>query len=403
MDFTYNAITKDGHRESGMIAAGNLAAAGHLLKERGLLPTLLEEHKGLSFLDQLQKLGTVSFAEKIGFAENLGIMLKAGIAVSRALSIQVKQTKNPRFKNILSDIAGQVESGKSLGEALSKYPHNFSNIFVSMIKVGEISGNLEKSLEYLTIQLQRDADLRSKVRGAMIYPSVIVSAMIIIGVFLSIFVLPSLTSTLSDFGTGDLPLTTKVVIAFSDFMSHHAALVIGLMFGLVAGVIAFIRTSFGGRVLDWLLLHFLVVNGIIKKINLARFARILSSLLKSGIPIVQGLEVSADSMGNVWYQDLVAAAAVDVKLGKPLTESLGKDPNLFPVIVVQMLEVGEESGTVEDMLGQLAEHYEGQVDDTLKNLSSIIEPLLLLVIGGVVGVLAMALIAPIYQIAQNIN
>jgi len=146
-----------------------------------------------------------------------------------------------------------------------------------------------------------------------------------------------------------------------------------------------------------------VINGIIKKINLARFARILSSLLKSGVPIVQGLEVSADSMGNVLYKDLIAQAAVNVKLGKPLTESLGKNSRLFPVIVVQMLEVGEESGTTEEMLGQLADHYEDEVDNTLKNLSSIIEPLLLLVIGGVVGVLAMALIAPIYQVTQNIN
>lgn len=402
MEFTYNAISKDGRRESGVITAGNSAAAGHILKERGLLPTSLESEAGFSLSSQLQKIGTVSLAERIGFVQNLGIMLKAGIAVSRALQIQVKQTKNPKFKNILADIAQQVESGKGLGEAISKYPHIFSNIFVSMVKVGEISGNLEKSLEYLTIQLQRDADLRSKTRGAMIYPSVIVSAMVIIGVFMAIFVLPQLTSVFKDFG-GNLPITTQIVIHIADFMSGHAVLVIALMVGLVVGVVAFVKTSFGGRAFDWLLLHFLVINGIIKKINLARFARILSSLLKSGIPIVQGLEVSADSMGNVWYKDLVAQAAVNVKLGKPLTESLSKSPNLFPIIVVQMLQVGEESGTVEDMLGELAEHYEGEVDNTLRNLSSIIEPLLLLVIGGVVGVLAMALIAPIYQIAQNIN
>lgn len=403
MEFTYTALTKEGHRETGSLQAGNEALAGHLLKEQGLLPTHLEEKRSnTDFFSKFKNIGLVSLDEKIGFVQNMAVMMKAGISVSRALQIIVKQTKSAKFKGIVADIAQQVESGKSLGDALAKYPNVFSNIFVSMVKVGEMSGNLEKSLDYLGIQLQRDADLRSKVKGAMIYPSVIIAAMLIIGVLMAIFVLPGLVAQFKDF-SANLPLSTKIVIALSDFMQAHSVLVIILMIGAVGGLIAFYRTSTGGRLFDQILVHFFMINTIVKKINLARFARILSSLLKSGIPIVQGLEVSSESMGNVLYREVVADAAVEVKLGKPLTEALNKNGNLFPVIVVQMIQVGEESGTVEEILGQLAQHYEEEVDVTLRNLSSIIEPLLLLAIGGVVAVLAMALIAPIYQISGSIK
>jgi len=329
-------------------------------------------------------------------------MLKAGISISRSLQIVVKQTHNTKFKNILTDVYNQVQQGKGLSEALEKYPNVFPGIFFSMIKVGELSGNFVKSLEYLSIQLHREADLKSKTKGAMIYPSVIVGAMLIIGVLMAIFVLPQLTSVFKDFAT-ELPVSTKIVIWFADFMSANAVFVISLMVAFIGAAIAIYRTYPGQKAFDIFLLHFLVVNNIIKKINLARFARILSSLLKSGIPIVQALEVAGGSLGNLPYRELVLNAASEVRLGKTLTASLGKDETLFPVLVAQMIEVGEESGTVQEILEQLAVHYEDEVDTILKNLSSIIEPLLLLFIGGVVGLLAVALVSPIYSIGQNIQ
>ncbi|MCL5666534.1 MAG: type II secretion system F family protein [Patescibacteria group bacterium] len=402
MDFSYSAITKNGQRESGTIQAASAAAAGHLLKEQGLLPTRVEESRKSSVVSFFKNVSTISLDEKINFVENLSVMLKAGISISRGLQILVKQTKNARYKGILADIANQVESGKSLGEAMAKYPAVFSNIFVSMVKVGELSGNLDKSLEYLSVQLQRDADLRSKTKGAMIYPSVIVAAIIIVGVLMSIFVLPSLISVFKDF-SANLPLSTRIVISAVDFMSNNAFLVIGGLLALVGAAVAALRTPGGKRAFDIFLLHFMVINSIIKKINLARFARILSSLLKSGVPIVQSLEVAGNSLGNIPYRELVAETAVSVKLGKPLTEALNKRPDLFPILVVQMIQVGEESGTMENILEQLAGHYEEEVDDVLKNLSSVIEPLLLLFIGGVVGLLAVALISPIYSISQTIS
>lgn len=226
--------------------------------------------------------------------------------------------------------------------------------------------------------------------------------MVVIGVVLAIFVLPKLTATFKEFDT-KLPLITRIVIVISDFMAGHAILVIVGLIAFVVAVIMFMRTPAGKRALAGFLLNMPLVNPIVKKINMARFARILSSLMKSGIAVVQGLEVTSDAMENVYYREVIAATAENVKLGKPLTEALSEHSKLFPFLVTQMLAIGEETGNLEDILEQMAIHYEAEIDDTMKNLSSIIEPLLLLVIGVVVGFLALALIMPIYNISNSIQ
>ena len=400
--YNYSAASKTGNTETGTIEAANLVAAGHLLKEQGLIPLDLVEKKQHDFMTKVANFATVPLKEKIAFIQNLDLLLKSGVSAPRAMRIISKQTSNKKFRNTLDLMAGNVEAGKSLHETMSDFPKIFSHIFVSMVEVGEISGNLEKSLEYLRIQLQREADLKSKTKGAMIYPGVIISAMLIIGIALAIFVLPSLTATFKDFDT-QLPFTTKLVIGFSDFMAGNAALVIGGLIGLVVGFIAFMRTAVGGRLLDTFLLNMPLINPVVKKINMARFSRILGSLMKSGISVVQGLSVTSQAMDNVYYREVLLEAAEAVKVGKPLTQALGEHSKLFPFIVTQMLSIGEETGNLENILDQLAEHFEAEVDDTLKNMSSIIEPLLLLVIGGVVGFLALALISPIYNISNSIS
>lgn len=400
--FNFSAASKSGKIESGTLEAANLVAAGHLLKEQGLIPLDLSEKKSRDFMQALQALGTVPLKEKIAFIQNLDLLLRSGVSAPRAMRIIAKQTANKKFKGVINTMAGNVEAGKSLHDTIAAYPKIFSHIFVSMVEVGELSGNLEKSLEYLRIQLQREADLKSKTKGAMIYPGVIISAMVVIGIALSIFVLPSLTATFKDFDT-DLPAITKAVIAFADFMSAHSIIVIGGFAALVGGFIAFLRTASGKRSLDWFLLHMPLVNPVVKKINMARFSRILGSLMKSGIAVVQGLQVTSDAIENVYYKEVIAKTAESVKLGKPLTEALAQHDKLFPFIVTQMLAIGEETGSLETILDQLADHFEEEVDDTMKNMSSIIEPLLLLVIGVVVGFLALALISPIYNISNSVS
>lgn len=400
--FTYTAVNREGVRQSSTIEAGSILAAGHLLKEQGLVPVELEEKRQQKFWNWVKNISSIALKEKIVFIEDLHLMLKAGIAVPRALRIITKQSRNHKFKGILENMANSVEAGKALHEALGEYPKIFSHIFVSMVKVGEMSGDLEQSLQYLGVQLEREHDLKSKTKGAMMYPAVIVCAMVIIGILLAIFVLPKLTSTFKEFDA-DLPLITRIVVAFTDFTSAHPVLILGAVAALVVGFIAGLRTTPGKRAFHWFLLHMPIINPIVKKINLARFSRILSSMMKSGISIVEGLQVTAEAMDNVYYKEVLAETSVNVKLGKPLTQALSSHDKLFPVIVTQMLEVGEETGNVETVLLQLAESLEAEIDNTMKNLSSIIEPLLLLVIGGVVGFLALALISPIYSIGQNIQ
>lgn len=400
--FSYTAVTKDGKRESGEIEAANFLSAGHALKQQGMIPMELVEKSNFQLKDYLTNFSKIALKDKIAFIQNLDLLLKSGIAAPRAMRIISKQTANKKFKRIIDELAAQVEAGKSMHESMAQYPKVFSHIFISMIEVGELSGNLEKSLEYLRIQLQREADLKSKTKGAMMYPAVIVSAMVVIGVLLAIFVLPKLTATFKDFDT-ELPVMTKIVVQVSDFAAANAILVISMMIGAVVGFILGLRTVPGKRLLAFVAINVPLISPIVKKINIARFARILGSLMKSGISVVQGLQVTSEALGNVFYKEVLFETAENVKLGKPLTDSLAKHEKLFPFLVTQMIAIGEETGSLEQILDQLAEHNEMEIDDTMKNISSIIEPLLLLVIGVVVGFLALALIMPIYNISQSIG
>ena len=401
-NFSYTEVDKEGKQQSGTIEAADFLAAGHLLKEQGMVPMDIHEENSFKWSSYFTGFTSVPLKEKIAFIQNLDLLLKSGVAAPRAMRIIAKQTANRKFKAIVEAMALDVEAGKSMHDAMGAYPKVFSQIFLSMIEVGELSGNLEKSLEYLRIQLQREADLKSKTKGAMIYPAVIVTAMVIIGVLLGIFVLPKLTATFKEFDT-QLPLLTRIVIAVSDFMESNSVLVIlGLIVTAGAGVFG-ARTEAGKRFFAFIFINMPMIGPIVKKINIARFARILGSLMKSGISVVQGLQVTGEALGNVYYQEVMKATADSVKLGVPLTDSLAKHEKLFPFIVTQMLAIGEETGNLEQILDQLAEHNEMEIDDTMKNLSSIIEPLLLLVIGVVVGFLALALIMPIYNISQSIS
>ncbi len=402
MNFTYTAQDKTGKREQGSIVAESAIAAGHQLKERGLMPVEITEEKKKDLLGGFELFGTVPLAEKLVFVENLELMLRSGVPVARSLDILSKQTHHKTFSRILSDVHKAVEGGSQLNEAMSAYPKVFSDIFVSMIKVGEMSGTMEVSLKQLGTQLEREAELRSRVRGAMMYPMVILVAMLALGVTMATFVLPKLTSVFKDFDT-ELPFATRIVIGITDFFAAHAFFVMLGLVGFMVGAVYGIKSKLGKKFLGIVSLRVMGIGPLAVKINVARFTRVLSSLLTSGIPIVEALAVAGQSIPNVKYKESLLNTSEQVKLGKSLTDELSKYTQLYPFIVVQMLEVGEETGSLEDILKQIASHYESQVDATLKNLSSIIEPLLLLIIGAVVGALAYALIIPIYNIGSTLN
>ena len=327
--------------------------------------------------------------------------MRAGLPVSKALHVLTKQMPNPYFRGITVAIAHNVETGKSLADSMSAFPRVFTPIITNMVKVGEESGDLDKTLEYLGTQISRDYNLLRRTKGALTYPAVVMAALLIIGYLMFTYVLPKLTETFKEFNT-ELPALTKIIITMVDIFSRYSIFVVLFLIFLLTSFIYWKRTSSGRLVLHRVNLSLPVIGKLVKKLNMARFTIIFSGLLKSGMSIVEALRITSNTVGNVYYQKALADASDKVKIGIDLVVALEKYPMLFSPMVTQMIQVGEETGTMEKVLAEVSNFYETEIEDTIKNLSSIIEPILVMVIGAVVGVLAVGLILPIYNIGQNI-
>lgn len=346
-------------------------------------------------------LSRVTLADKIFFIDNLRVMLRAGLPLSRSFEILGMQTESAYFRTIITAIGALVERGTALAEALAHYPKIFTPIMVNMIRVGEISGTLERSLEQIGLQMKKDAALRSKVRGALAYPVVVVVATLGIGIAMMIFVVPKILAIFSEVQI-DLPITTRILIAVANAFQNHGLLVgIGALIAIALVVLAY-RSDAGKRFFQLLFIRFPLIGPIVRKVNLARFTRTLSSLLKSDVPVVDACTVTADVLGNVHFRTAVQRAAESVKRGVTVSEALAASA-LFPPLVTQMAAVGESSGSLDELLGEVAIFYEGQVDETMGNFAQVIEPLLIVILGVAVGGMAFAIISPIYTLAQNIS
>lgn len=345
-------------------------------------------------------LSRVSAKEKIFFLQNLKTMVKAGMSLAESLKILAKQTANAKFQEILTDIAENIEKGHTLSSAMAKYPKQFSEIFINMISAGETSGNLENILSQLYLQTKKDHDLISKIRGAMTYPLVVVFAMVIMGIGMVIFVFPTFVQIFEE-AEAELPFVTKVLIGTSNFIQNHGIVTLIIIVLIIVGFLRGIKTKTGKKYFDLFMLKFPIIGPIVKKVNLARFSRSLSSLLKTEIPLIKSFEISANVVGNTSYKDALNKAREEIKKGATISSSLEVYENLFPPMIIQMIMVGEKSGTTDDLLAEIAVYYEDEVDDTTRNLSSIIEPLMILVIGAAVGLMAVAVMMPMYNLAQQ--
>lgn len=349
----------------------------------------------------LLKFSRVPASEKLFFVQHLGIMLKAGVSLLVSLQTLTKQTKNLRFARVLTDVSNNVEKGKSLTESLKMHQDVFDELFVNMIEAGEISGKLESVLGQIFIQLKKQHQLVSKVKGALTYPAVVVFAMGGIGVFMMIVVVPKITAMLKDFNT-ELPAATKVIIGISDFLVNHGILsAIGAVL-LVLLIRQALKTHQGKFYFQAALLRAPVFSPIIKKINLAKFARTISSLLKTDIMIIKSFQIAGNVLGNVHYRAAILEMAEKIKKGGTINEVISAYPKLFPPIVTQMVAIGEQTGELDDILEELAEFYENEVDQVMENLPSIIEPLLILLLGSAIGVMAVAIIMPMYSITTGV-
>lgn len=403
--FLYTAKNiADGSSSAGEVNAKDERALAAELRASGLLLTSAKEIREESqvqvrFLDRFM---SVPLKEKMVFARNLAVMISSGLVVARAIKSLSLQTKNRTFRKILDDVYDEVQAGKTLSEGLAKYPNVFSELFTNMVYVGEVSGNLESVLDILALQLEKENDLRSKVKGAMTYPAVIVVAMIGIGVLMLTYILPKITGVFKDMDV-DLPKTTLFIMGMSDFLRDHWIIAISIVV-LLALVVKFAYGTTGGkRFFHYLFLRMPILGGIVVKVNCARFARIYSSLLKSGVSVVDSLKIVGKTIGNVHYKSVLAEAVEEIQKGTELSKVIAAHERQFPILVSQIIEVGEETGKTEVVLERLAEFYEGEVDQITKNMSSIIEPVLMLLIGSGVGFFAIAMLQPMYSVLENIK
>jgi len=343
----------------------------------------------------------VSLAEKMIFARHLAVMIGAGLSLTRALEILSRQTDNDYFRKIILNVGHNVIEGKSFADSLANYSRVFGDLFVNMVRVGEAGGNLEEVLKTLAYQMEKDYELRSKVRGAFMYPAVIVVAMVVIGIVMMIFVVPKLTATFAELKI-DLPVTTQFVILISDFLAHHTFIFIGGLAIFIYFALKILKSRKGGEAMDFLLLNLPIFRSITIKINTARMARTLSSLLKSGMAIAEAIEMVSHTLTNKYFSSSLVFCAGEIRKGKVLSEVLGGYEKIYPPLVTQMIAVGEETGATEDILARLADFYEEEVYNITKNLSTIIEPVLMIFIGAAVGFFAVSMIQPMYSIVEGI-
>lgn len=407
MKYTYFGVDKEGKEVSETVESHDRFAVYDIAREKGVSVSRVEEERRWSFkklmnMDRINALlSRVSMDQLVFMTRNLGAMLKAGLPLSRALSVIERQTKNPRLKLVIVDVRERVGRGEQFNVGLAAHPRVFDELFVSMVRAGEESGGLADALQLLSIQMERATNLRKKIKGAMIYPAIVLIILSAIGILMMIYVMPSITGTFKGLDI-ELPTTTKVLIATSDFMVANTLMFLGGLFGLIFGFIYSIRTRFGKVVWHWVIIHLPVIGPMVKEVNAARTARTLSSLLTSGVDVIHALEITGDVVQNVYYKPVIAEARKAVEQGQPLSGVFIAHEALYPVFVGEMLLVGEETGQVGGMMKELAVFYENEVERKTKDLSTIIEPLLMVVIGGTVGFFALAMIAPIYSISDSI-
>lgn len=402
--YLYTAKNAEGKPRSGEMDAKNERDLAFQLRSEGYIVTSIErldDPNGKPHINILDRLQGVSLKEKLFFTRNLSVMISSGLTIARALDNLSQQTKNKHFKAVLINVYKDVQKGSALSDALTKYPAIFNDLFVNMIRVGEVGGTLEESLNIVTIQMEKEHELRSKVRGAMIYPAVIIFAMACVGVIMLTYILPQILGVFADMEV-ELPATTKFVIKLSDALQNHGILIgIGFIAMGVGGKLI-TSTDMGKKIASMILLKMPILKNIVIKVNCARFARIYSSLLHSGVSVVDSLNIVANTLTNTFFKEAVLEGRNKIQRGIDLSTVIAEYPDIFPVIVAQMISVGEETGKTEDMMAKLAEFYEEEVNQITKNLSSIIEPVLMLVIGGAVGFFAVAMLTPMYSVLENI-
>lgn len=388
------------------IEADNLATARAQLREQGLFPIDIKEKQGgddimapiNKFMMRFQK---VKLKEMVIFTRQFSTMINAGVALLRGLNVLAEQASTDLFKGILGQVRDAVEEGRSLSEAMSDHPKTFSKLYVSMVAAGEMGGVLDEVLDRLAGFLENNARLIGQVKAAMTYPSVVTFIAVGIFVFMLSFVIPIFSEMFAAMGV-KLPAFTQMLITMSDFIRVYWYIVIGATVGTVYGSLTFVKTPFGRRWLDNVSLKAPVIGDIIRKVAVARFTRTLGTLIRSGVPLMSALEIVEDTSGNVHIAEGIAKVREAVSEGESLTKPL-EQTKLFPPMVTQMISIGEESGNIDAMLEKIADFYDEEVEQAVKAMTSLLEPLMMVVIGGMVGSIVIGMYLPMFSVIGAIQ
>jgi len=397
--FNYKARDQEGRLHSGLIEAANEKQAARVLRARQLLITLLKPKKE-SFINELRAgvLGRVSFVDKVNFTRQLATMINAGLNITNALRILQEQA-NPAMSKLVGEILNQVESGNSLNKALSAHPRVFDQVYVALVKAGEEAGVLDKILSRLAENLEVEKEFKSKIKGAMIYPVIIVTGMMGVAGVMLVFVIPKLTTLFDEF-QADLPMATKILIGLSDFATKFWYLALLLIGGLVMGIPQALRNPVIHYQYDRLFFKLPIIGPLRLKSMMAEFARTLSLLIGAGVLVVDALNIVKDSLGSPLYREAVDTAARQVQKGYPMAAALA-DTGIFPSILPQMIAVGEETGKTDEVLQKIADFFSQEAEQAVKNLTTAMEPLIMILLGVGVAFMVIAVIMPIYTLTSQ--
>lgn len=403
MKFFFRAKNKTGEIKEGTVDAANRDLALELIQKNDFFPILLkEEGRKVSFVDIFRKyVNRVKVKELMIFFRQLAILVEARVPIVYALSAIKDQTENPFFKTVIEEIVNDIQDGLPFSDALKKKPEIFSSLSISIIKSGEASGNLKQSVEYVADSIEKNYNLSKKITSAFIYPAVVMAVFFVIGFIFVAFIIPKLTVVIKDMGV-DFPWYTRMVIVGSDFMAvYWWAVLLGII-GVVLGILFFIETRKGKEKIDRLKVNMPVFGKIFRNIYITRFSENLGILLKGGIPIIRAVTLSSSVVNNSVYEELFLQVAYELKIGQNIHGVFQKS-ELIPPIVSQMIRVGEETGQLDLVLHHISTFYEQETETATKNLSVLLEPLIMIIIGTAVGFLVFSILMPIYNVANQIN
>jgi type IV pilus assembly protein PilC len=398
--FKYTAKTAQGKTIEGVIDAPlQKAATDKLRSQRFQVVSITEMKLAPSFLDKIPFLrGSVGNKDLVIFSRQLATLVSAGVPIVQGLNILLEQVQNPVFRNVINGVRTDIESGIAIADALKKHPIAFSELYVSMIRAGETGGVLDTILERLSSYLEAAEELRSKVKGAMVYPIVICGVAGSVTIFLLVAVIPTFKTVFASFGS-ELPLPTQVLLAISDFLRHNFMYLLVVPIGLWVGLKQWAKTDAGSRIIDGNLLKIPVFGDMLKKVSVAKFTRTLGTLIKSGVPILQALDTVAKTAGNRIVEGAIQMARESIREGEKIADPL-RESGVFPPMVIQMISVGEETGNLETMLNKIADFYDQEVDTAVKAATSLIEPIIICVMGVVIGAIVICMFLPIFQMSS---